>query len=482
MKVLLVSSEVAPFAKTGGLADVANALPAALSRLGVDVRIAMPGYNSNKYTRPPAEALPYVNVQLGTTSHVASVSVSSLPTADVPVYFINSGEMYNRAGLYHDGETDFPDNAERFAFFCKSAIWAIKGLGWIPDVIHCNDWQTGLLPLMLRTDSAMAADPDLQNIRTMFTVHNMAYQGIFPPETAINLGLGNEMYYSSGIEFYGQLNLMKTGLVYADLLTTVSPTYAREIQTPEFGCALDGVLRQRAANMHGILNGIDYDEWNPAADPLLPAHYTADDLTGKAACKFSLQKELGLTESSDTPLLVLISRLDPQKGFDILLPIIDELMALDVQLAILGTGLPAYHSALATIANRYHNRMSVRLKFDNGLAHRMEAGGDIFLMPSRYEPCGLNQMYSMHYGTVPVVHRTGGLADSVTQFSEESPQGTGFLFDDYTSEALLRTIRQALQVYPHTETWNRLRRNGMETDFSWGASARKYQALYSSVL
>jgi starch synthase len=357
----------------------------------------------------------------------------------------------------------------------------IKGLGWTPDVIHCNDWQTALLPVMLRTDDHMRYDAILQGIRVMYTIHNMAYQGMFPATTASDLGFGPELFQPGALEFYGQLNFMKGGLLFSDILTTVSPTYAREIQTPEFGCGLEGVLADKADRLHGIINGIDYNQWNPESDPHLPAHFSADDMLGKRKCKAALQNELGLTENPDVPLLVMISRLDPQKGLDILLPLVEPLLQRKLQLAILGTGLPEYHQLLEAAAAKHRGSMAVKLKFDNGLAHRMEAGGDVFLMPSRYEPCGLNQLYSLRYGTVPVVRMTGGLADSVQQISADGTKGTGFVFAQYSPAAFLQSIDDCLAAYARPENWRQIQLRGMGRNFSWEESARHYASLYAAM-
>jgi len=483
MKILLVSSEVAPFAKTGGLADVAGALPIALARLGHDVRVAMPAYSTiNYHGEQPVLALPHVNVMLGWKSYIANVSEARLPESTVPVYFISNPSFFNRSALYQERGQDYPDNAHRFAFFCKAVIWMIKGLGWIPDVIHCNDWQTGPLPTMLKTDAYMRGDEQLRGIRTMFTIHNLAYQGLFSADTAADLGFGDEVFHPGAMEFYGSLNFLKGGLVFSDMLTTVSPTYAREIQTPEFGCGLEGVLRQRTRHLFGILNGIDYQQWNPKTDTNLPAHYSAENTQNKAACKVALQAELGLEENAQIPLLVMISRLDPQKGLDILLPLVQDLMKRKLQLAILGTGLLEYHQALEAAAAKFKSRMAVQLKFDNGLAHRMEAGADIFLMPSRYEPCGLNQLYSLRYGTLPVVRKTGGLADSVEQTAADGSSGTGFVFEEYTGEALLAAIDRAIRLYENQSAWQQIQQRAMTRDFSWNQSAARYSELYDQLV
>lgn len=479
MNVLLASSEVAPFAKTGGLADVAGALPPALARHGVDVRVIMPRYPGvEKAAENITTVLPRIDVQLGTTHYACRVDATTLPGCDVPVYLVDIPTLFDRPGLYQETGQDYADNHMRFGAFCKAIAWTLIGIGWMPDVIHCNDWQTALLPVMLREDPQISQDAELSQIATLYTIHNMAYQGLFPPESLAALGLPPRLFSPAAMEFYGHLNLMKGALVYADILTTVSPTYAREIQTPEFGCGLEGVLQGRSGDLFGILNGIDYDQWNPADDAYLPAAFTPDDLAGKAACKRELQRELGLPDSPDTPLLVIISRLDPQKGFDILLPLLQRLLQQNVQLAVLGTGLAEYEAILRELSEVNRNRMSATLKFDNGLAHRLEAGGDIFLMPSRYEPCGLNQLYSLRYGTVPVVRHTGGLADSVEQAWQDGSRGTGFVFGDYTSEALYQAIESALSLYRQPTAWRQIQRRGMMRDSSWAASATRYLDLY----
>lgn len=482
MKVLLLSSEVAPFAKTGGLADVAGALPLALKKLGIDVRVAMPGYSAIQWHgEVPEIVLPRIDVALGQDHFRASVTQGQLPQSDVPIYFINNPGLFHRDGLYQENGRDYVDNPHRFAFFCKAAIWMIKGLGWVPDVIHCNDWQTALVPVLLKSDPAMVQDPELRKIKTLFSIHNMAYQGNFWQEVVAELGLNPAVYHPEGLEYYGAVNTMKGGLVFADKLSTVSPTYAREIQTPAFGCGLDGVLRNRAQDLSGILNGINYDEWNPATDKHLPAHFSAEDLRGKAACKRALQEELGLKTAADVPLLVMISRLDPQKGLDILLPALPEILQKDVQLAVLGTGRADYESMLAEIAQRHPGQMAVTLKFDNGLAHRMEAGGDIFLMPSHFEPCGLNQLYSLRYGTLPLVRRTGGLADSVEALAPDARWGTGFVMEEYLEEELLKALQQALNLYKMPDLWKKTQVRAMNKDFSWAKSAQVYADLYEEM-
>lgn len=483
MKILFVSSEVAPFEKTGGLADVAGALPIALAQLGMDIRVAMPGYSTITYPgNGSLPVLPFMDVQVGSETYAANVSAGNLPGSPVPVYFIHNAALFNRNGLYQENGKDYPDNAQRFAFFCRAVLWLIKGLNWTPDIIHCNDWPTALLPIFLRTDPAVQDDADLNAIKTVYTIHNLAYQGLFPPETAAAIGLAPELVTPSSMEFWGSISFMKGSLLLSDILTTVSPTYAKEIQTQEFGCGLDGVLRDRASDLYGILNGIDYSQWNPEVDSFIPALYSSEDMAGKIQCKAELQKELGLKEAPQVPLLVVISRLDPQKGLDILLPLIPRLMEENLQLAILGTGMPEYEKAIAADAAKHKGRMAAIMKFNNALAHKMEAGADMFLMPSQFEPCGLNQLYSLRYGTLPVVRRTGGLADSVEQITDDSSAGSGFIFDEYTSKALLAAIHQALALYNDTDSWRRAQIRAMEQDFSWTASAKRYGDLYSKLL
>lgn len=486
MKILIVASEVVPFAKTGGLADVAGALPLELARMGHDVRVAMPKYGSiddDEYHLLPI--LGDIHVRLGTLHHIANIKRTVFPDSNVPVYFVVNDHFFDRSGLYLENGRDFPDNAERFAFFCKAVIWLLKGLDWIPDIIHCNDWQTALIPVYLRTDPEVRNDEGLSSIHVLYTIHNLAYQGVFPPAEAARIGIGPELFHPAALEFYGSLNLMKGGLMYADRLSTVSEQYAREIQTSEFGCGLEGVLTMRSAHVTGILNGIDYDIWNPETDPHLPANYSSDDLSGKKKCKAALQEECGLPQNPEVPLLGLISRLDAQKGFDILSQVLEDVLAAEVQFVMLGTGAPEYHRLFERLSDKYPKKMCARLAFDNGFAHRIEAGSDIFLMPSRYEPCGLNQLYSLRYGTIPIVRRTGGLADSITDVTPATlAQGTatGFVFEKYDGRELLATITRALGSYQRKETWNKLVQNAMAQDFSWKASARKYESLYESML
>lgn len=486
MKILFVASEVVPFAKTGGLADVAGSLPIALANLGHDVRVAMPKYGSvddEKYNLIPI--LDDIAVRLNGYNYTASVKRTLFPDTKVPIYFIQNAQFFDRPGLYLNSKgTDFPDNALRFAFFSKAVIWLLKGLDWLPDVIHCNDWQTAMIPVFLRTDPEVRADEGLSQVKVLYTIHNLAYQGVFSADDARQIGIGDNLFHPAGLEFYGSLNLMKGGILFADQISTVSRRYAEEIQTTEYGAGLEGVLTMRRGQLTGILNGIDYSAWSPETDKLLPAKYDAKKLEGKAQCKAALQREVGLPIRPDVPLIAMISRLDSQKGFDLIAEAIEDLLAEEVQFVLLGTGAPEYHKLFETVARQFPKKVSVNLKFDNALAHRIEAGADIFLMPSRYEPCGLNQLYSLKYGTVPVVRETGGLADSITDVTADNVrngEGNGFKFEEYNSREMMSALRRALRAYADKPTWHQIMKNGMSRDFSWQASAREYEQLFEQM-
>ncbi len=488
MNIVYCSPEVAPFAKTGGLADVAGALPKFLDELGHSVAVFMPFYRTTRTyfeqrDADHAAAATGVSVSVPVLDRrpAAEIFEAHLPGSPVPVYLIASDGYYDRPDLYVDRarHDDYPDNCERYVFFSRAVLEAIEALGLRPDVIHCNDWQTGLLPAYLRT---FCADrPPLSDARTVFTIHNLGYQGLFPQSEMNTTGLDWGLFNWQQLEFHGKLNCLKAGLVFADILSTVSRRYADEIQTEEFGCGLDGVLRERADDLFGVVNGIDYDVWNPETDRLIPADYSAGDLSGKAVCKRELLRALGLPEREGVPLCGIISRLAAQKGFDLLEAALDELMSLDLQLVVLGTGDRIYHELLESAAARYPKKLSVNLTFDNRLAHQIEAGCDMFLMPSRYEPCGLNQLYSLKYGTAPVVRATGGLADTIVDCTPETladGTATGFTFDEHTPAELLRVVERAVAAYGRPEDWSRLVAIGMAQDWSWGRSAREHVALY----
>jgi starch synthase len=417
-----------------------------------------------------------VEVPIGERSEKGEVLEGTLD-GDVPVFFIDKPSYFDRPQLYQtpDGE-DFLDNSERFIFFSRGVLEAVKALGLKPQVLHCNDWQTGLVPVYLKT--LYRADEALKGAATVFSVHNLGYQGVFWHLDMPSTGLDWDLFTPDGIEFYGNINFLKGGLMFADLINTVSKTYAKEIQTEEFGHGLDGVLRYRADRLYGIVNGIDYGVWNPATDPHIPAKYSPGHLEGKAACKKSLQEEMGLPAKGLTPLIGIVSRLASQKGFDLLVEAMAKLMDLGLQFAILGSGDPVYHEALEKAASRYPEQVGLKLGFDEGLAHRIEAGSDMFLMPSRYEPCGLNQLYSLKYGTVPVVRATGGLEDTIVNYSEAKGTGTGFKFRSYSAAALVRAVQKACGVYADRRAWGRLMERAMAQDFSWDASARAYEEIY----
>ncbi len=487
MRILLVSSEVDPFAKTGGLADVAGSLPLELARLGHDVRVAMPKYgvvDEERFALVPI--LDEIIVRLGDTSYLTQIKRSYFPKSQVPVYFVQNHSLYDRAGLYQENGVDYRDNDVRFGVFCKAVIWLLKALDWIPDIIHCNDWQTALIPIFLRNDAeVVSADPALAKIKVLYTIHNLAYQGLFELDSMKRLGLPLSLFTPDKLEFYGKMNLMKGAIVFADAISTVSRRYAEEIQTPEFGCGLDGLLRHRREQLYGIMNGIDYSTWDPQKDPYLPVHYGPNSLGGKTRCKKALQAELGLEEQTKRPLIGMITRLDPQKGLDLVEESLEEIMGWGVQFVLLGTGQPRYHEFFEQAAKRWAGQISVNLRLDIPLSHRIEAAADIFLMPSRYEPCGLNQLYSMRYGTIPVVRRTGGLADSVTDANDENlaaGTATGFVFDDYTAPAMREALKRAVSAFQNKPLWRQLQRTAMAQDFSWQASAKKYEELFLKML
>jgi len=478
MKILFAASEVAPFAKTGGLADVAGSLPQALAALGHDVRVVLPRYRQIDGGTFGLTHLATFYVPLASWKERCDILAGRLG-ARVPAYFINKDIYFNRPELYRTPQADYHDNAERFIFFSRAVPELCRVLNFSPEIIHCNDWQTGLVPLYLRKFYHDAAQ--LRHARTVFTIHNLGYQGIFGKRDMVLTGLGWDVFTPDGIEYWDNINLLKAGIVHADVVTTVSATYSREIQTPEFGHGLDGTLRKRADDLFGIVNGIDNEEWDPAHDQSLPQPYSAARLLGKQACKRALQEQLGLPHEN-APILGMVTRLTDQKGLDILLDAIPELLHLQAQLVILGTGDDRYHRALAEMGDRHRDRMRVLLKYDDALARRIYAGSDLFLMPSRYEPCGLGQMHALRYGTVPVVRRTGGLADTVEDYRPRAGKGTGFVFDDYTSGALVACVKRALQVYRDPKRWKSIMQAGMKVDFSWKSSAKEYLKVYHKTM
>jgi starch synthase len=473
--VLFVSSEVFPLAKVGGLADVSASLPQALMKLGHKVRLLLPAYPGAMAKAAPKRKKKPV-AELNVQGHAVSIWESRLPGTTLVLWLVDVPELFDRPGNpYQNPEgQDWPDNAERFSLFARVATMLAMdeaGLNWLPRVVHCNDWQSALVPALLENQPDRPA--------TVFTVHNLAYHGWFPYSTFQDLALPTHFWSHERLEFYGQLAFIKGGLVYADRVTTVSPTYAEEIQTPDFGHGLDGLMRHRRDRLTGILNGIDDHEWNPARDPHIARHYDADDLKGKAACKKALQQSQELEIQPKTPLLGFIGRLVDQKGVDLIVEVLPKLLDSGCQVVMLGSGSPELEGVIAEVAARYPGRISVFIGYDEGLAHRITAGADIFLMPSRFEPCGLNQMYSLRYGTLPVVHGVGGLRDTVFDPATADPEkANGFSFESATSEALWSALARCLETYARKKQWKILQRNGMKQDFSWDRSARAYSEIY----
>jgi starch synthase len=428
--------------------------------------------------------IPQLSVPTPTAPHRAAVWQTDLPgqAAERPVrvYCIDNPHYFGRPGLYTNGGADYADNAARFIFFCYATLALLQHLRWTPFVVHCHDWQTALLPALLRFLPAVT--PGLRTAATIYTIHNLAYQGLFPADIFPQTGLPDSLLHPEGVEFFGQVNFMKAGLLYADHLTTVSPTYAEEISTPQNGVGLDGVLRMRRQVFSGILNGVDYDIWNPAHDPTLAAPYSINNLAGKAVCKQTLLRTYGLPGDVYTPLFGMVARLVDQKGLDIITAALPALMQLPLRLVILGAGESRYETLLMAQAQRYPAQLGVRLGFDDTLAHQIEAGSDCFLMPSRYEPCGLNQLYSLRYGTIPLVHAVGGLRDTVQPFHPDTGEGTGFVFYEPSAPALLEVLQAALAVYGDRQAWKRLMQNAMARDFSWQQSACRYLEIYQRVV
>jgi len=482
MNVLMLASEAVPLAKTGGLADMAGTLPVELARLGHDVRLALPRYAALDAAGVKLRKASTVQVPWRGERLAVHIETGKIGDGAVPVTCIRHDPFFFRRGIYGEAGRDYSDNLDRFVLFCRAVLEACRQPSRPPDILHAHDWQTALAVVYLKT--LYRNDPAWAKTRTLFTIHNIGYQGRFPVTDYDITGLPWSEYTPERMEFWGQINLLKGGLVYADLLNTVSPTYAREIQTAEFGFGLEGVLQVRKDRLFGVTNGIDTAAWNPATDPHLPAHYSAEDLSGKKACKRALQAEMKLPVR-DVPLAGLVSRLAFQKGIDLIVDVLPKLLDLDVQTVVLGSGDPSYQALLTALSERYPDKLAVRLAFDEPLAHRIEAGADLFLMPSRYEPCGLNQLYSLRYGTVPLVRKTGGLADTVAPYAPGSGPGsvaTGFSFEKPEPEVLLSAILLALRVYRDKEEWTGLVRRGMQQDFSWQRSAKQYVELYQRAL
>ena len=485
--VVMFSAEAAPYIKVGGLGDVVGALPKALESLGLRVTVILPACQDiswEMFDIQPSDAGCF-SIPVGLDVVRAEVAEATMPETGVRVFFLRGGGYFDRPGLYDDPETGdgYPDNMQRFAFYARAGIELLRRLGEPVHVIHCHDSQTALIPGLLHT--VFENDPFFARTGTLFTIHNLAYQGLHEKEDLIWTGIDPARFHpGSPFEYWGKINLAKIGIETSDIVNTVSRTYAREISSgPEYGCGLEGVLRNRAPDLYGIINGIDYSEWNPESDSLIAANYSAADLSGKAICKAALQSAVGLPRSAGrAPLIGIISRLVDQKGFDLIEEAIECIAGCDLQMAILGTGQQKYHQMLETLAARNPHKVAVRLGFDNRLAHQIEAGSDMFLMPSRYEPCGLNQLYSLRYGTVPIVRSTGGLADTVTDFNPDDNSGAGFVFKKYSADQMMEALKRALAAYQCVECWQRLMIQGMRQNWSWETSAQEYVKLYDILL
>src|ERR1035438_4180350 len=476
MNIVFVASEGVPFSKTGGLADVVGALPRALAALGHQVSVYLPRYRQTKLTEPTT-VVRSVTIPFDDQYRFASM-VSGGSQGGVRFYFVEYPPYFDRDALYGTPAGDFPDNAERFAMFSRTVLEATKILG-VPDVFHCHDWQSALVPVLLRT--IYAEDPAFRDVGTVFTIHNMGYQGLFPPETLPLLMLPWDLFTMSKMEFFGQVNFLKGALTYSDFITTVSRKYSQEIQTAEYGFGLEGVLRDRASTVTGILNGVDYDEWSPQTDKFTAGKFSPQDLSNKAKCKQDLLAAFGVKNADPKlPVIGIVSRFAAQKGFDLIAQIADRLAREEMIVVALGAGDKTYEEMFLRLNKQFPNKIAVKVAYDNAIAHKIEAGADMFLMPSRYEPCGLNQIYSLKYGTVPIVRATGGLDDTIEPFDLQLGTGTGFKFEEYSGSALVQCVKRALQHYEDERIWKRIQLNGMAKDFSWKKSAAEYAKVYAA--
>lgn len=488
LSILFVSSEAVPFAKTGGLADVSGALPQVVREMGHDIRIIMPKYQAvsdRKFKIHDIKRLTDMPISVGNKTLLGSVKSSFLTNikTKVQVYFLANDELYNRPELYVDPKTklSWPDNDERFIFFCRGVIQTLLLLGWKPDILHLNDWQSGLIAAIVRTE--YAKEPLFKNMKIVFTVHNAAYQGIFPKESFDKTGLPDTVFSPEGLEFFDKVNLMKAGLMYCDAITTVSEAYAKEIRTTaDYGFGLEGVFKKKARIVHGLLNGMDTMIWNPATDPLIANTYSHESLDGKLGNKKALCERFKLPFNESVPVIGMVSRLVDQKGFDLLQHKLADILAENCQLVILGSGEKAYEEFFLKAAKKAPKKLGVHIGFDEELAHLIEAGSDLFLMPSKYEPCGLNQMYSLVYGTLPIVRSTGGLADTVDDILEKPKHGTGFVFTKYSAAEMHTAIKHALKLFANKDVWRAAQLRGMKKDFTWTSSANRYIELYKSLL
>lgn len=464
LNIVFCAAEVVPFAKTGGMADVCGALPLALEDLGATVTIFMPRYKNISKEKYDLTKLNNV------------VSATQIGKA-IQVYFIENEKFYHRDGIYGDSSGDYADNLKRFQFYCFKTLEALKQLNIPTDIIHCHDWHAALIPVYLK--HLFSDDPFFKDVKTVFSIHNLAYQGLFPKDEFLSIGLDKKLYNRAGFEYYDQINLLKAGILNSDIVSTVSPTYADEIKTPEFGCGLDGVLNSRKGNVQGILNGIDYSIWNPEKDTLIACKYSSEQADKKEKNKKQLQKDVGLPEKEDIPVFGMVGRLSHQKGLDLIIESIDAIADIDMQMVILGLGEKKYLHSLKKIAKRYPERIAVHFTFNEKLAHQIYAGSDAFLMPSVHEPCGLSQMISLKYGTIPLVFKTGGLSDTIQSFEEG---GNGFVFSKYTKEFFVETIKKAIETYNADGKFSALIQKAFKCNFSWKKSARRYVDLYNECL
>jgi starch synthase len=473
MQIAFAASECTPFSKTGGLADVVGSLPQALAQLGHSVTVYVPRYRSTKLENPK-KVISSITVPFDDRYRFCSVLDGGVRSG-VQFYFIDYPPFFDREALYGTPLGDYHDNAERFDLFCRAVLESAKILG-APDLFHCHDWQTALIPILLKT--IYHEDPAYAHTPCVFTIHNLGYQGLFPPEVLPLLMLPWDLFTMAKLEFYGKVNFLKGAIDAADFLTTVSRRYAQEIQTAEYGFGLEGVLRARSATLAGILNGVDYSEWNPATDNMIAANYSADDLSGKAKCKQDLLKEFALAHDTQLPVIGIVSRFAGQKGFDLIQHVADRMAREEMIVIALGTGDREYEDMFRRLHKQYPQKFAVKIEFNNRLAHMIEAGADMFLMPSKYEPAGLNQLYSLKYGTVPIVRATGGLDDTIEQYDPATGKGTGFKFKEYSGEALLDTVKAAVLAFRDTTKWQKLMHNGMVQDYSWSSAAREYVKVY----
>ena len=474
MHIAFAASECVPFSKTGGLADVIGALPPALVHLGHKATVFLPRYRQTQLDNPRT-VIPSITVPFDDRYRFCSVLDGGVRSG-VQFYFIEYPPFFDRDALYGTALGDYHDNAERFALFSRAVLEATKILG-APDVLHCHDWQTALMPILLKT--LYDEDPAFATVPCVFTIHNLGYQGLFPPEILPLLMLPWDLFTMSKLEFYGKVNFLKGAISMADFITTVSRKYSQEIQTAEYGFGLEGVLRARGNTIAGILNAVDYESWNPETDPHIAAKYSAADLSGKAKCKADLLKEVGMAQDTQLPVVGIVSRFVAQKGFDLVQQVGDRLALEELILVVLGSGQREYEDMFRRLSKQFPQKVAARIAYDDPLAHKIEAGSDLYLMPSHYEPCGMNQIYSMKYGTVPVVRATGGLDDTVEQFDPRTMKGTGFKFREYSGEVMLDTLRTAIGLYRSDQNaWRALMRNGMAQDYSWPNSAREYLKVY----